>query len=373
MLYENACDDIKCGEIAGVTDDTTEKEIHCLHTYDPVRIGYSGQIKEYDEENFYGEIGEAKHRHISQLVALMPGTQITRDTPAWLDSARVTLSMRGDRSTGWALAHRLCAWARVGDGDHAYSLLRALLAERTHPNLWDVHPPFQIDGNFGAVAGITEMLLQSHEGCISLLPALPSGWKRVRFKGLKARGNFTVACEYEDGRIRSAEIGSAVGGDVCVRVRDDDCVSVTDARGNTVPYSRADGRIVFATGKGEKYILTGFAQRKTPTVPDGVTAAWRADGVCLRWQGGGKNYAVYRAVGNDKDYALLGKTDTRELIDREYSASHKARITYKIVCADGKDGSCAQTGALAFLDPASDLERERYFFRYETNNLNLQG
>lgn len=190
----------------GEKDSITELERQQLDGYGPIQIGYSGQIKEYDEEHFYGEIGEAHHRHISQLVALTPGSTITHSTPAWLDAARLTLEMRGDKSTGWALAHRLNAWARVGDGNHAYLLLQNLLKERTYPNLWDVHPPFQIDGNFGATSGMTEMVLQSHEGYISLLPALPDNWSKVSFKGLKARGNFTVDCDYSDGIVNALKI-----------------------------------------------------------------------------------------------------------------------------------------------------------------------
>ena len=368
MLYENARDDLKCAAIAGLRDDTVKREEACLERYSPVQIGYSGQIKEYDEEHFYGEIGEAKHRHLSQLVALMPGTQITHKTPAWLDSARHTLDLRGDESTGWALAHRLCARARAGDGDRAYSLLKGLLAKRTHPNLWDVHPPFQIDGNFGAVAGMTEMLLQSHEDCIALLPSVPKAWQRVCFRGLKARGNFTVACEYEDGRILRAEIVSCAGGRACVRVGES-AVAVTAANGKQVATARIKNDcIAFETVKGEAYTLTGFAQTQKGPAPSALTAEWAKSGVSLKWQGEGNRFTVYRAVENDPTYTLLITTGKRAYTDREFDAAHKKRLTYKVVCGDE---NAAQEGAVAFLDPADDLERERYAFRFRTNNLNL--
>lgn len=370
MVKEVFADDLKLSEVLGVYDETNKFEEENINSLDAVRVGYSGQIKEYDEENFYGEIGEAKHRHLSQLVALMPGEQITSDTPATLDAAKITLDYRGDESTGWALAHRLCSRARTGEGDHAYLLLQNLLKKRTHPNLWDVHPPFQIDGNFGATAGITEMLLQSHGGFISLLPALPEKWKTVKFKGLKARGDFEVSLVYADGVITGCEIISCKGEHVTLYYGGATDKLEVKSEGKKIPVKTDGDKIYFSTDKGRTYMVTGFEKRVNRLIASDFTATWQENGVKLEWKNDGREYNVFRAKDSESGYTLIGKSSNGEFFDEDFSEKNKARLTYKIVISGG-DKNGKGNGATAVLNPASELEKERYAYRLKVNNLNI--
>ena len=372
MVKEVFADDLKLSEILGVYDETNKFEEENINSLDAVRVGYSGQIKEYDEENFYGEIGEAKHRHLSQLVALMPGEQITSDTPATLDAAKITLDYRGDESTGWALAHRLCSRARTGEGDHAYLLLQNLLKKRTHPNLWDVHPPFQIDGNFGATAGITEMLLQSHGGFVSLLPALPEKWKMVKFKGLKARGNFEVSLVYADGVITGCEIISCKGESVTLYYGGATDKLEVKSEGKKIPVKTDGDKIRFSTDKGKTYTVTGFEKRVNRLIASDFTATWQENGVKLEWKNDGREYDVFRAKDSESGYTLIGKSGNGEFFDEDFSEKNKARLTYKIVISGG-DKNGKGNGATAVLNPASELEKERYAYRLKVNNLNIDN
>ena len=214
MIFENHTATLAAAAELGINDDFTAMLHDQVQKLDPVLIGASGQVKEFREENAYGEIGEYNHRHISHLVSLYPGNFINSSTPEWLEAAKTTLNLRGDLSTGWGMAHRLLLWARAKDGEHAYRLFRMILQQTTYMNLWTSHPPFQIDANFGATAGVAEMLMQSHGASIEILPALPATWTTGKFRGLLARGGFEVDVEWRDNRIVMVRIHLRHGG-VC--------------------------------------------------------------------------------------------------------------------------------------------------------------
>ncbi|SFV05715.1 glycoside hydrolase family 95 protein [Pseudoduganella namucuonensis] len=196
------------------------------------RVGGQGQLQEWLED-WDARAPEQRHRHVSHLYAVYPSGQVNvRDTPDLARAAKASLVQRGDLATGWGTAWRLCLWARMGEGERAHAVLKALTGpQRTYPNMFDAHPPFQIDGNFGGAAGILEMLVQSWGGEVILLPALPSAWPSGQVKGLKARGGLQVDLSWRAGKLATLLLKGAPGAQVRLRHRGKTEDVVLDARG----------------------------------------------------------------------------------------------------------------------------------------------
>lgn len=351
QLYE---DTIKAAEDLGVDADKVTKWEDTQSKLDPIQIGDDGQIKEWYEETTLNSIPSEgyNHRHMSHLLGLFPGDSISVETPELLEAALVSLNNRTDQSTGWGMGQRINSWARAGQGNKAYELLTKQLKRvgtgqagggGTYSNLWDAHPPFQIDGNFGATAGISEMLMQSNMGYINFLPALPDVWADGSYDGLLARGNFEVGAKWSNGKAYELTIKSNNGGEAVVKYEGLNLATVINSKGENVEFTiLEEDKISFNTEVGETYAITEIpVSEKLLDAPTGLVAERiESDSVSLEWnaiEGDEVTYNVYRQI--DKGDIKAVAKDIKEVSFKDNSARDiLGTFTYSVsAVVDGKE------------------------------------
>ena len=358
MFHENHHNTLTAANILGRSDDRLELYEKQLPLLDPIQVGKSGQIKEFREEEFYGDAGstiDPHHRHTSMLLGSYPGQLINASTPAWLDAVKTTLTLRTRIShIGWARAERIAFWARVYDGDEAYLFYRDLLEGNYMHNLFNDHrgdPLFQADANYGATAGVAELLLQSQDYVIAPLPALPSSWPDGSYRGLLARGNFEVSAQWANGQANRIEVLSKVGGHLTLRYPNVAKAVIKTSEGQTVDFvAQGTDLVSIKTTKGQTYVATEIPAFTPVATPSNLKIEKEGAGnqIELSWTGSADaaSYNLYRAVGSAPDYELIAsEVKGTGFVFKASDLKQIEQMTLKVtaVRADGRESDAGAT------------------------------
>lgn len=350
LVWQLFKDASEAAEALGVDAELVAQWKDIQSKLDPIEIGDDGQIKEWYMETTLGSVSgsDRKHRHMSHLLGLFPGDLISFDNEEYLNAAIVSLTDRGDDATGWGMGQRLNSWARVGDGNHAYDIIKAFFNRGAYPNLWDAHAPFQIDGNFGYTAGVAEMLMQSNMGYINMLPALPDVWSTGHVSGLLARGNFEITMDWQSNNLTNAVILSKGGQDCTIQYPNISKATVLDDNGDEVTFTKdANNKITFATEKNKTYTIEDIPEKpvKAPenaqVYSNGKSALVLFDAI-----NGINSYNVYRS-DEDGGYEKIATINTNS-----YTDIYKTGAKYK-VAAVTENGEGEMTTALTSVDIGS--------------------
>ena len=355
-----------------------------IDKYDPILVGLSGQIKEFREEDYYGSLGNPNHRHISQLVGLFPGNIINSETEAWLDAALVSLAGRNDGLTdypggttatneasivAWAWAHKQALYARAGEGDLAQEMLAGNLRNSTLENLLMVCGKiFQIEASSGTTAAIAEMLLQSDESFIEILPALPTNWDSGAYTGLVARGSTEVSVSWAGGVANKLNVAPKYSGEISIKYPHFANVTVYNSKGEKLNYSLSDDKVLtFNAIGGETYYITGFEKLYRPESPDGFDFERISYGEFqLSWNAvaGADKYNVYVAYENDSSYTFVASTTRNSLKLTAEEGKENLRKTFVVTAV--KNGVESER-TLCYSNPI-ELDLELFSLSWSVEN-----
>lgn len=359
LIWQLFTDTIKASETLEIDEEFRAELENKRERLLKPQIGKHGQVQEWKDDI---DDPNNNHRHISHLVGLYPGTQINqKDTPELYEAAKVTMNHRGDGGTGWSKANKINLWARLLDGDRAHRLLENQLTTSTLENLFDTHPPFQIDGNMGAVSGMAEMLVQSHLGTINPLPALPTAWEDGSFDGLKARGNFEISANWNNNSLNLLKIKSGSGNDCYLEYPGITEAIITDANGNKItPEVVSENVVKFQTEVNGEYKVEGMPMEK-PEKVNGLKALRNGDNsVSLKWNKTkfAEVYDVYRK--GEGDFELIAEdVKTEEFIDENAPSNDSYSYLYYVVAKNSEGlGEASEKVAVETSVYLSELEWE---------------